>query len=147
MCPNPHPHPGSAHLVLFDVLLDSLQTTASLGLHGQWQSLLDPCLGRIQGAGQGENAPKDPCIPIQLEATGTVSKALPHQRVLVTSLAPSLDTLCFALCMHSSQVRAYLCPLRRHVLLPEFRSCSLSELTGTRPSCLHSASPPLGNPP
>lgn len=66
MCLTPHPHPGSAHLVLFDILLDSLQTTASLRLHGQWQSLLDPRLKRMQGASQGENAPKDPCIPIKL---------------------------------------------------------------------------------
>lgn len=62
MCPNPLPHPGSAHLVLFDVLLDSLQTISSLCLHGQWQPLLDPCLERIQRAGQRENAPQEPCI-------------------------------------------------------------------------------------
>lgn len=82
MCPNPHPCPGSAHLILFDVLLDGLQTIASLCLQGQWQPLLDPRLERNQGAGQEEDTgSRARTLTSQLNCKHPslhTSKALPH---------------------------------------------------------------------
>lgn len=131
-CPNRFQQPESAHLVLFDVLLDSLQTTASLHLHGQWQPLLDPGLKRIQGEGQGENASQDPCIPTKPTATCTGSKALCCQRAY-SHVWPPLWTMPHL----TSRTQARLVPISGL----EFLSCSLSKLMCTLSSHLSADTP------